>query len=94
LVDTASEAARVAERAALDADAVNKQLGRAQDAIQSAQVDVSSAEDKIAAARGLILAEQSRVLRERYIRLADEYREARCELKALDQLLDPPQWGP
>ncbi|MGO9039044.1 MAG: hypothetical protein ACLQKH_13760, partial [Steroidobacteraceae bacterium] len=59
LEDSAAEAGRVAERAALDTAAVCKELARAQDAVQSRQNDIRHCEAEISIAVGVILAEEA-----------------------------------
>lgn len=87
LDDAAAAAARAAERAALDADAVRKQLVRAEDAVRSRQSDVRESDGKIRAAVNEIIVAEARPLIERFEAAADLYRGLRAEVVCLETFL-------
>jgi hypothetical protein len=92
LSEAATEAAQVAQRAGADADAVRRELRRAQDDIDSRHVAVRGAEDEITAAIGVIIAEESAELLAEFEAAAAEYRRLREQAMAVSLVLAKP-WG-
>jgi hypothetical protein len=90
--EAATEAAQVAQRASADADAVRRELRRAQEAIESRQVDVAGAEDQITASIGVLLAEENQPRLAQLERCAAEYRELLEQAMAVSLVLAKP-WG-
>jgi hypothetical protein len=92
LAESAAEAARVAQSAAADADAVRKELRRAQEAIESRQIDVMGAEEEITAAISILIAEESAELLAEFEAAAATYRQLREQAMAVSLVLAKP-WG-
>lgn len=92
--DAAAEAARVASRAAADAEVVRKAgaLARANDAVQLARSSLRGSEEEIGAAIGAIIAEEAAPLLERLENLAKEYRTLRAEIIGVQRVVDPPMF--
>jgi hypothetical protein len=90
LAEAAAAAAGVAQRAAVDADAIRKgnALRQAQGALESAHVDVQGAEDAITAAIAAIIAAEAAPLLERFERAAADYRAARAEVMGVLAVLE------
>ena len=89
LSEDAAKAASVAQSAALDADAVSKELLRAQSAVQSAQVEVGHRDQEIAGAVGEILVMEQAPLLESLERAASEFRDLRFKAMALLRAVQP-----
>jgi hypothetical protein len=89
LGDTAAEAVRAAERAALDANSVRGELARTLDVLRSAEFDLRGCEAEISSAVGAIIAAEAEPLFQRYAQIASEYRQLRFKLMALQRALDP-----
>jgi hypothetical protein len=92
LAESAAEAARVAQSAAADANAVRKELRRAQEAIESRQLDVMGAEEEITAAISILIAEESAELLAEFEAAAATYRQLREQAMAVSLVLAKP-WG-
>jgi hypothetical protein len=90
LSEAATEAAQVAQRAGADADAVRRELRRAQDDIDSRHVAVRGAEDEITAAIGVIIAEESAELLAEFEAAAATYRQLREKAMAVSLTLAKP----
>ena len=75
-----------------DADAVRKELRRAQDTIESRQSDVRSAEHEVTAAISVILAEESAELLAEFEAAAATYRRLREQAMSVSLALQKP-WG-
>jgi hypothetical protein len=90
LEDAAAQAAGVAERAAVNAKAVRRELAAAADAVESATFTADMSVRAIADAIGAILATEAAPLFDRFERAATEYRDLRHQVTALFQVLDPP----
>jgi hypothetical protein len=92
LDDAAAQAARVAESAARDADAIRKTqtLAHAEGVLQSAQTDVRAAEKGISEAIGEIIASEQSDLLDQFERAAKEYLVLRFQVQALLRVVDPP----
>jgi hypothetical protein len=80
LEDDAAEKTRAAERSAVTAAAVSKELARARSVVESAQVDVRGPENAITAAIGVILAQEAAPLLQRFENIAEEYRVTRAKV--------------
>jgi hypothetical protein len=89
LDDAGAAAAQAAERTARDADAVSKELARAESVVRSTQVDVGHREHEIATSVGIILAAEIVPELDLLERLANDYRATRIRIMALKRLLDP-----
>jgi hypothetical protein len=87
LEDAAQEAARIAERAEVNATAVRKEFARAQDAVDSRRSYLRGAEAAVLAARNAILVQEARSLLERYEAAADLLRDLRVQVVCLEQFL-------
>jgi hypothetical protein len=90
LAEAATEAARVAQSASADADAVRRELRRAQDDIDSRHVAVRGAEDEITAAIGVIVAEESAEVLAEFEAAAATYRQLREKAMAVSLTLAKP----
>jgi hypothetical protein len=87
LAAAATEAVRMAQSAAVDADDVRKTLARAEDEVRSRQIEVEGAEDAITAAIGVIIAEEAAPLLQRFESIAEEYRTVRAKIMGVSQVL-------
>jgi hypothetical protein len=92
LEDQAAEASKTAAREAMNADAVRKELARAEDAVRVRESQIGSCELGITAAIGEILIAEARPLLERFERAAADYRTLRAEVICLEELLATPQY--
>jgi len=94
LEDQAAEAGKAAERSAVNADAVRKELARAEDDVRSAQLELQGCERRIAAERGaqLVAAEHAQSLIEDAVEGAERGRRRRFDLMALLRLFRPGQY--
>lgn len=90
LTDEAAQASRAAESAARNADAVSKQLSRAEDAVRSNESNVGHCEIEISASIGIILAEEAAPLLKRLEQLAEEYRAQRAKVMGVSMVLARP----
>lgn len=90
LTDEAAQASHAAESAARNAEAVSKQLARAEDAVRSNEVEVGHRETEISAAIGVILAEEAAPLLKHFERLAEEYRVLRAKVMGVSLVLGRP----
>lgn len=88
LEDLAQEAARAAERAEVNANVVRRELARAQDAVQSAQIDVHDCERKIANEIGLIVLAKLRPDLELVERKAHDFCATRARIMAVKPMFD------
>jgi hypothetical protein len=94
LTAAASEAARTAESAALDATPVSKELTRLQSVVQSLQIDLRGREDDVLAeVNAIILAEQRQLL-EDLERAAEVYRAARAKVVCLEKFFARDKYQP
>jgi chromosome segregation ATPase len=92
LAETAAAAAQVAQSASADADAVRKQLRRAQEEIESRQAAIGHAEHEITAAVSVIIAQESAELLAEFEAAAATYRQLREKVMGLSITLAKP-WG-
>jgi hypothetical protein len=90
LAEAAAESARVAQSAGADADAVRKELRRAQDTIDARQSEVRSAEHEVTAAISLVVAEESAELLAELEAAAATYRQLREQAMAVSLVLAKP----
>ena len=90
LENVAAEAARAAERAALNAAAVGKQLARAEEAVRDAQSEVRSHDPKIAGEIGRLISEEEvPPLLAQFQRASEHYMKLFAQLLALHNICDP-----
>jgi chromosome segregation ATPase len=83
LADAAAEAARVAQRAAADADAVSKELSRAEDAIRSAESDLRDSERRVKQVIALDFVDELGPTFDRRKRLIAELQACEVEIRGL-----------
>jgi hypothetical protein len=87
LASAAADESKAAQAAAIDANAVRKELARAQGEIQLRQSEVGEREEEIAAAINEILVAESWSLLEHFEAIAQQYRDVRARVVCLKTLL-------